>query len=333
MLTILCCAADTDSSYSSQNHNSIVEKTPKVSVSIITYNHKAYIGRAIESVLKQRVNFDYEIIVGDDCSTDGTQELVKSYQQRYADQIQTILHPTRYRGIPGRLNNVTNLYACRGQYIAMLDGDDYWISADKLQRQVDFLDQHPDYALTFHDIKVVSEDDEAETHYDSERRPRPHQGTTFTHQEVAEGWFIQTSTMLFRNHLIGEFPSWFWQIYSADYAIQLLVSQHGATKLLNNLEAVRWVHPRSFTTTQWGDLLVKNKLMIDDLNVFSEHFPALRRAIKANHLLAKRYFVAARLSWQRKKYRDALVYFFNCASKDMPWIRNRIKQRVQLMFG
>ena len=77
----------------------MVEQIPKVSVSIITYNHRHYIGRAIESVLKQQVDFAYEIIIRDDCSTDGTQEIVKDYQWRYLDRIQTIFHPTRYDGI------------------------------------------------------------------------------------------------------------------------------------------------------------------------------------------------------------------------------------------
>ena len=311
----------------------MLEQVPTVSVSIITYNHKNYIGRAIDSVLAQQVNFNYEIIVGDDCSTDGTQEIVASYQQRYPNRIQTILHPTRYQGIPGRLNNVTNLYACRGKYIAMLDGDDYWVSPDKLQRQVDFLDQNPDYALAFHDIKVVSDSDEADIHYDSERRLKPHSGTTFTHEHIAEHWFIQTSTLLFRNHLIKEFPGWFWDICSADYAIQLLVSQHGKAKYLHNLEAVRWMHAQSFSTTYWKDILVENKSMIDDLLVYSTHFPAMRRAIKANHILAKRYFYSVHLSWQRKNYGGALKYLATCVRKDMPWVKDKIKRRIQLLLS
>lgn len=154
---------------------------PKVSVSIITYNHVNYIAQAIESVLKQQVDFTYEIIIGDDYSTDGTQKILQHYQKKYPDIIQLVLHPKRYEGVPGRLNNITNLYSCRGQYVALLDGDDYWISENKLQTQVDFLDQNPDYTLAFHEIKVVSEEHESDTFYSSERHPRPHQGTTFTH--------------------------------------------------------------------------------------------------------------------------------------------------------
>jgi len=129
---------------------------PKVSVSILTYNQRNLIGKAIDSVLMQEVDFPYEIIIGDDCSSDGTQEILKDYQRRYPHIIQLVLHPRRYDDVPGRTNNITNLYACRGEYIAMLDGDDYWISEDKLQRQVDFLDENPEYVMTFHDALIIS---------------------------------------------------------------------------------------------------------------------------------------------------------------------------------
>ncbi|MGB3587753.1 MAG: glycosyltransferase family A protein [Tunicatimonas sp.] len=306
---------------------------PKVSVSIITYNHEKYIERTILSVLKQRANFDYEIIIGDDYSTDGTREILQTYQQQYPDIIQLVLHPQRYEGVPGRLNNITNLYACRGQYVAMLDGDDYWISEGKLQTQVDFLDQHPDYVLTFHDAKVVSEDNESDTYYYSEKKQNPHQGTTFTQEQVAKKWFIQTSTMLFRNHLIGEFPDWFWQICSADHAIQLLITRYGKAKYLNNLESVRWVHSHSFNNTYWRDKLIQNELMISDLLIFSENFPALRWAIQSDHILARRYSYSAQLFWQRNRYKDALVSFFKCISQDPSWVKKRIKVRMQLLFS
>ena len=114
---------------------------PAVSVSIITYNQRELIGRAIDSVLMQEVDFPYEIIIGDDCSDDGTQEMIEAYRRQHPDKIQLILHPRRYTDeVPGRTNNTTNLLNCRGKYTAMLDGDDYWTDAGKLQRQYDRLE-------------------------------------------------------------------------------------------------------------------------------------------------------------------------------------------------
>jgi len=96
---------------------------PLVSVSIITYNHKRFIQTALDSVLAQKADFKYEIIVGDDISKDGTQDILREYQEMLPDKIHLILHPRDYDRIPGRVNNITNIYACRGKYIAILDGD------------------------------------------------------------------------------------------------------------------------------------------------------------------------------------------------------------------
>ena len=206
----------------------MTKKKPKVSVSLITYNHREYIGQAIESVLKQRVDFTYEIIIGDDCSSDGTQEILREYQQQYPDLIHLILHPERYRGVPGRLNNITNLYTCRGQYVAMLDGDDCWTSEDKLQQQVDFLDQHPDYSFTFHDAIIQSAHQTFDDFLCSQQSQIFQTDNTFTLEDViAKSSFAPTSSIVFRNGLIGKFPDWFWRIVSADYALQLLLADRG----------------------------------------------------------------------------------------------------------
>src|ERR1700683_2854968 len=116
----------------------------KVSVLIVTYNQECYIGQAIESVLAQKVNFDYEIIIGDDCSTDGTRSLITEFQRLRPDRIKAIL---RDRNIGANRNVAGVAAASRGQYAAFLEGDDYWTATDKLQKQVDFLDAHPDRSI------------------------------------------------------------------------------------------------------------------------------------------------------------------------------------------
>src|SRR5579864_5088925 len=116
----------------------------KVSVMMITYNHERFIAQALESVLAQRVNFDYEIVIGEDCSTDRTREILLEFCRRYPKRIVPLLKDKNV----GAMRNVeATLAACRGQYLALLEGDDYWTCEDKLQRQIDFLDEHPDYAI------------------------------------------------------------------------------------------------------------------------------------------------------------------------------------------
>ena len=105
----------------------------KVSVTILTYNQVAFIGQAIESALDQITDFPYEILVGDDCSTDGTQEVILDYQKRYPDRVKPVLHKKNL-GQNGLFNTIETLKLAQGAYIAPMDGDDYWTDPRKLQK-------------------------------------------------------------------------------------------------------------------------------------------------------------------------------------------------------
>ena len=126
----------------------------KLSVAMITYNHERFIRQAIESVLDQKVNFDFEIVIGEDCSTDSTRTIVAELQQQYPDRIVALMRPHNL----GAMRNLQEtLAACKGQYVALLEGDDYWTSQHKLQKQVDFLDARPDCAISCHRAQFIDE--------------------------------------------------------------------------------------------------------------------------------------------------------------------------------
>ncbi len=111
------------------------------------FNHGPFIAEAIESVLRQDVDCEYEIVVGEDCSTDNTRAVAVEYARRFPDRIRLLLNE---RNLGMFDNDQRILQACRGEYIAWLESDDYWTSPAKLQTQVDFLDEHPDYSACFH---------------------------------------------------------------------------------------------------------------------------------------------------------------------------------------
>ncbi|UCG42192.1 MAG: glycosyltransferase family 2 protein [candidate division WOR-3 bacterium] len=127
---------------------------PFVSVAMITYNHERYVAQAIESVLMQETAFDYEVIIGEDCSTDGTRGIVADYSRKYPGRIRPLLHE-RNMGLHGMNNFIATLKACRGKYVAMLEGDDYWTDSMKLQKQVDFLERNSDFAVCGHWVRNV----------------------------------------------------------------------------------------------------------------------------------------------------------------------------------
>ena len=125
---------------------------PLVSVSMITYNHAPYIAKAIEGVLQQKVNFPIELVIGEDRSTDGTREIVLEYQKKYPDIIRVI---TSDKNVGAKRNDYLTHKACRGKYIAYCEGDDYWHNLYKLQKQVDYMENHPKCSLVCSDYDEV----------------------------------------------------------------------------------------------------------------------------------------------------------------------------------
>jgi glycosyltransferase involved in cell wall biosynthesis len=126
---------------------------PLVSVKMITYNHAPYIAQAIEGVLMQKTSFRFELVIGEDCSTDGTREIVFDYKKRYPEIIRVI---TSEKNVGARKNSLRTDEACKGKYIALCEGDDYWLRVDKLQMQVDYLEEHEEVGLVHSEINLIN---------------------------------------------------------------------------------------------------------------------------------------------------------------------------------
>lgn len=125
-----------------------VPQDVKVSVRITTYNHAPYIRQAIEGVLMQQTDFNFELCIGEDDSTDGTREICKEYAAKYPDKVRLFLRQKKDKiyvngRMTGKYNSRQTLKACRGKYIAALEGDDFWIDPKKLQIQFDFMEANP----------------------------------------------------------------------------------------------------------------------------------------------------------------------------------------------
>lgn len=130
----------------------VLAKEPIVSVRMSTYNHEPYIAQAIEGVVTQETEYPFELIIGEDCSTDRTREIVFEYQKKYPDIIRVIAWD---KNVGMRKNGRRAYMACRGKYIAICEGDDYWHHPGKLQKQIDFLENHPDYGMVHSDADYV----------------------------------------------------------------------------------------------------------------------------------------------------------------------------------
>lgn len=164
----------------------------KLSILLVTYNQEQYIQQCLDSILMQHVNFEYEVIIGDDCSTDNTPLICDEYAERYP--FIYVFHHSKNMGHVGNWEFCLN--HCHGEYIAILEGDDYWIDCHKLQKQVDYLDSHSEVALTVTNIKPVYEQGAILRSFEFETMGEH----IWKRDEVCgKGWYILSSSSMFRN--------------------------------------------------------------------------------------------------------------------------------------
>lgn len=196
----------------------------KVSVAMIAYNVGKYLEAAVESVLDQECDFRVQLVIGEDCSTDNTRELALSYQSKYPSIVKVLL-PKNNQGLTQ--NSVATQHACEGEYIALLDGDDYWTANNKLQTQIDFLDSNPEFSGSAHQAEIIFDDVKGEDRmFGSDSDTTLFLNDTITHRK------FHTSSLIYRRSIwekTGGIPS---TILSNERAIYPMVAIFGKINYL-----------------------------------------------------------------------------------------------------
>lgn len=192
----------------------------KVSVSMVTYNHGPFIAQAIESALMQKADFDFEIVVGDDCSTDGTRSIVAGYASRHPEIVKPVFHSAN---IGGPRNFASTVNACTGEYVALLDGDDYWTSPHKLQRQVEFLDRNSDFSVCFHNTREI---EEGVPGPGSLLNP-PDQPQATSIPDLLRCNYVGTASVMYRRRLQSALPDFIFQAAYVDWLVLLSHARFG----------------------------------------------------------------------------------------------------------
>lgn len=167
---------------------------PLVAIRCITYNHEAYIRDALDGFVMQKTDFPYVAIIHDDASTDRTAEIIKDYEAKYPHIIKPIYETeNQYSKRDGSLSRIMRdaCIASRAKYIAVCEGDDYWTDPLKLQKQVDFLESHPDYSMCFHNALVHYENGNNEDHLFAKLENRE-----YPVEETVENWIVPTASIL-----------------------------------------------------------------------------------------------------------------------------------------
>ncbi|WP_407074054.1 MULTISPECIES: glycosyltransferase family 2 protein [unclassified Pseudomonas] len=201
---------------------------PLLSIVCPTYNQVGFITQTIESFLAQKTNFPIEILINDDASTDGTTQIVEQYAARYPTIIRAFYHRVNQYS-KGNLCTPGLFKEARGKYIAYCEGDDYWTDTRKLQVQVDFLESHPDYVLTYHD--AMSFDSEGERGIQLLGNLR----ADATAVELQRAREISTLTTCFRN-VFHELPPELWLAPLNDLCWWSLLGAHGKGKFLEEIK-------------------------------------------------------------------------------------------------
>ena len=204
-----------------------------VSVAMVTYNHEAFIAQAIESVIMQNTDFMVELVIGEDCSTDGTRAIVAEYARKYPELVRTILHE---HNMGGQVNSISVLQSCRGKYIAALEGDDYWTDPLKLQKQVEFMDNHPNCSMSFHRIYRLDQTTGEMKIWRFKYQPSK---PFYSLNDIVRGsFYIRTCSIMLRNGLIQNFPRWLYEIPTGDWAIHVLYAQQGKVGFIDQAMSV-----------------------------------------------------------------------------------------------
>lgn len=225
---------------------------PMVSVYVQTYQHKKYINKCLNSILEQKTNFDFEILLGEDHSTDGTREICQDYAWKFPEKIRLFRHhrgnQIKIMGEPtSNFNALFNFFSAKGKFIAFCEGDDFWEDPSKLQKQVDFLKINPEYIFTYHRVESVDENDQPISGLKDFTQPE----LDISSEELLKGVYHPLLlSICFRNVLEG-IPKEMTQVINVDTFLLSLLGNYGKVKFLTEIAPAKYrKHPGGIWSTR-----------------------------------------------------------------------------------
>ncbi|MGL4570196.1 MAG: glycosyltransferase [Clostridium sp.] len=241
-----------------------------VSINCITYNHEKYIEEALKSFLNQKTTFNFEIIIGEDCSTDKTKLIIDKYIEKYPDKIKLI---TSTNNVGARANSRRVFNASIGKYIAACEGDDYWIDENKLQKQVEYLEKNYDCGLVFNNTMLLDDKTKKIKHGNELKN-----GKYFIEDVILQGGgFIPTASIVYRKEIMIDPPELYTKASVGDYPLQLLCSLYGYMYCISDYMSVyRTNVQNSWTTNNYINvskekIIDRDKKIINILEMFDKY--------------------------------------------------------------
>ena len=232
---------------------------PLVSICCITYNHEKFIEDALKGFLIQKTDFPFEILIHDDASTDRTADIIRQYEKKYPNLIKPIYQKENQYSKGIRINPTFNFPRAKGRYLALCEGDDYWIEPNKLQIQINEMEKYPEVDMSFHPAYEVINGERGLVLAKHANRNK-----IFTLSEVIRGGgaFCPTASLIFRKEAVINLPEWFYKDAPVgDYFLQIFGARRGGALFINKIMSVyRRGHANSYTAMQKKDKKLKKKI-------------------------------------------------------------------------
>ncbi|WP_055448900.1 glycosyltransferase [Lacinutrix mariniflava] len=246
---------------------------PLVSIAVLTYNHEQFIAQAIDSFLAQETTFDFEIVIGDDASTDNTQKILKAFQEKNPNKFNITYHKKNIGMVPNFVNVINS---CKGKYIAFCEGDDFMLDTKKLEIQASFLETNSDYAICFHEAKI----------YDQTKLELIDDNITSAAKEdynlddFSKGNFMHTPTVMIRNDFT--LPEAFSTLPIGDWPLYVSVLKDRKIKKLKKVMSVYRVHEKSSWSSKsevfrWKTSVTVINYILDNIALSDSQQKGLKR--------------------------------------------------------
>ncbi len=305
---------------------------PKVSVCLVTYNHEQYIQKCLDSILCQQTSFDFEIVIGEDHSTDRTPEIIREYAEKYPEKIKAFIRP---KNIGAKFNYLHSFFTCKGDYIVHIEGDDYFSDPEKLQIQAEFLDQHQEYSACFHNALMLYEDETQRTNHLI--NPPDQKSIIYTPDFLGkkETWFMATASVMMRKKYVSSLPEWFLTCKSGDIPLYVILSEFAPIAYINREMSVyrRHLEGISFTDNTQSLPFLENRIfMYSKINEYTND--KFKKEIKS--ILGEYYLMYLNTQELKKHWFKKLYYFLKAwlllPNSSNELLKNSFKESLMTNF-
>lgn len=279
-----------------------------VSIRCITYNHEPYIRQCLDGIVMQQTIFRFEVIVHDDASTDGTGSIIKEYAEKYPEIIKPIFETeNKWSKRDGSLQRIMN-EACQGKYIAICEGDDYWIDYQYLQKKIDILESDDGISMVCNKTACFSQKQKCIVRYNLDF----HNDRFLDPKDLIMrgGGYVATCSMVYRKSVVDNYPDYCVKCHVGDYPRQIMCGMKGKVYFLSDTMTVYRVdNSNSWVGKNWGNLSWDNlQSEIDLLSGFSHDFPSFYKTFQ----LRKRRFILQHVpnrKEERSLYKEYKIRF------------------------